>query len=122
MAYERKYNWRAVIKQIDPEAERRIGEFVSHTLVRDSEIPRKYKELILMACSATLGLTVIQSRPRPSTHFDPLVSIAHMKPALCMASTSSLSNWRAGSPPVKTIHALFVLNQSLSIGTDAIAV
>ena len=54
MAYERKYNWRAVIKQIDPEAERRIGEFVSHTLVRDSEIPRKYKELILMACSATL--------------------------------------------------------------------
>ena len=29
MTYERKHNWRAFIKQIDPEAERRIGEFVS---------------------------------------------------------------------------------------------
>lgn len=54
MAYERKHNWRAVIKQIDPEAEQRIGDYVSHTLARDSEIPRKYKELILMACSAAV--------------------------------------------------------------------
>ena len=54
MAYERKHNWRAVVRQIDPEAERRIGEVVSHTLLRDSEIPRKYKELILMACSAAV--------------------------------------------------------------------
>jgi alkylhydroperoxidase/carboxymuconolactone decarboxylase family protein YurZ len=54
MAYERKHNWRAVIKQIDPKAEQCIGEYVSHTLLRDSEIPRKYKELILMACSAAV--------------------------------------------------------------------
>lgn len=54
MSYERKYSWREVIKRIDPEAERRIGEYVSHTLLRDSEIPRQYKELILMACSAAL--------------------------------------------------------------------
>jgi alkylhydroperoxidase/carboxymuconolactone decarboxylase family protein YurZ len=54
MAYERKHNWRARIKQIDPEMERRIGDYVAHALVRESEIPRKYKELILMACSAAV--------------------------------------------------------------------
>jgi alkylhydroperoxidase/carboxymuconolactone decarboxylase family protein YurZ len=54
MSYERKQAWRNVIKQIDPEAERRIGDYISHTLLRESEIPRQYKELILMACSAAV--------------------------------------------------------------------
>jgi alkylhydroperoxidase/carboxymuconolactone decarboxylase family protein YurZ len=54
MGYERKHNWRAAIRQVDPEMEKRIGEYVSHVLVRDSEIPRKYKELILMACSTAI--------------------------------------------------------------------
>lgn len=52
--YERKHNWREVIKKIDPEAEARIGAYASHVVARDSEIPRKYKELILMACSAAV--------------------------------------------------------------------
>ena len=52
--YERKHDWRAVIKTIDPVAEEKIGAFAAHTLARESRIPRKYKELILMACSAAL--------------------------------------------------------------------
>lgn len=52
--YERKHNWRAVIKQIDPAAEEKIGAYAAHTIARDSKIPRKYKELILMACSAAI--------------------------------------------------------------------
>lgn len=54
MSYERKHNWRAAVKKIDPEAEQCIGNYVSHVLLRESEIPRKYKELILMACSAAV--------------------------------------------------------------------
>ncbi len=54
MSYERKHDWRGVIRTIDPEAEHRLGDYVSHVLLRDSEIPRKYKELILMACSAAI--------------------------------------------------------------------
>lgn len=54
MSYERKHDWRGVIRKIDPEAEDRLGNYVSHVLVRESEIPRKYKELILMACSAAI--------------------------------------------------------------------
>jgi len=52
--YERKHNWRAVIKKFDPVAEEKIGAYAAHTLARDSRIPRKYKELILMACSAAI--------------------------------------------------------------------
>lgn len=54
MSYERRHNWRALIKRVDPEMERHIGNYVGHVLARDSEIPRKYKELILMACSAAV--------------------------------------------------------------------
>ncbi|HTV71232.1 MAG TPA: carboxymuconolactone decarboxylase family protein [Rhizobiaceae bacterium] len=52
--YERKQNWRGVIKEVDPDLESKIGALTGHILVRDSEIPRKYKELILMACSAAV--------------------------------------------------------------------
>ena len=52
--YERRHNWRDVIKTIDPVAEEKIGAFAAHTLARESRIPRKYKELILMACSAAI--------------------------------------------------------------------
>jgi alkylhydroperoxidase/carboxymuconolactone decarboxylase family protein YurZ len=52
--YERKHNWREVIKKIDPETEARITAYVGHVVAKDSEIPRKYKELILMACSAAV--------------------------------------------------------------------
>lgn len=52
--YERKHNWREVIKTIDPELEKRITSYTGYALATESEIPRKYKELILMACSAAL--------------------------------------------------------------------
>lgn len=52
--YERKQNWRAVIKTIDPELEKRITDLSGYAVATESEIPRKYKELILMACSAAI--------------------------------------------------------------------
>jgi AhpD family alkylhydroperoxidase len=52
--YENKYNWREAIGQIDPQAEKLITSYVEHCLVKEGQIPRKYKELILMACSAVL--------------------------------------------------------------------
>jgi AhpD family alkylhydroperoxidase len=52
--YERKQNWREVVKSIDPELEKRISAYTGHALATESEIPRKYKELILMACSAAV--------------------------------------------------------------------
>lgn len=52
--YERKHNWREVIAAIDPELEKRISGYTGYALGTESEIPRKYKELILMACSAAV--------------------------------------------------------------------
>ncbi|MEX0954984.1 MAG: carboxymuconolactone decarboxylase family protein [Rhizobiaceae bacterium] len=52
--YERKQNWRGAIKAVDPDLEEKIAALTGHILPRESEIPRKYKELILMACSAAV--------------------------------------------------------------------
>ena len=52
--YERKHNWREIIKSVDPALERHVTAFAGHVLETESEIPRKYKELILMACSAAI--------------------------------------------------------------------
>lgn len=52
--YERSYDWRGVIGQIDAKAAECITDYVVHTVAREGEIPRKYKELILMACSAAI--------------------------------------------------------------------
>ncbi len=52
--YERQFNWREKIKGVDPELEARITAYTSYVLARESKIPRKYKELILMACSAAI--------------------------------------------------------------------
>lgn len=52
--YERRFNWREKIKGVDPELESKITGFTGHVLARESKIPRKYKELILMACSAAI--------------------------------------------------------------------
>jgi len=52
--FERNYDWRAIIKQIDPLAEEKIGAYADHSITRESKVPRKYKELILMACSAAV--------------------------------------------------------------------
>ena len=52
--YERKYNWREIIKSVDPALEQHVTAFTGHVLATESEIPRKYKELILMACSAAI--------------------------------------------------------------------
>jgi len=53
-----------------------------------------------IACSATLGLTVIQSSPGGSSTL-PLVSMASWNPTACRAPISSPSSCSAGSPPVR---------------------
>ena len=52
--YERNHNWREIIKSVDPALEQHVTAFSGHVLETESEIPRKYKELILMACSAAI--------------------------------------------------------------------
>lgn len=52
--YERKHNWREIIKGIDPELETRISGFTGHVVAGEGEIPRKYRELILMAVSSAI--------------------------------------------------------------------
>ena len=52
--YERKHDWRQIIKSIDPALEQHVTAFSNQVLEAESEIPRKYKELILMACSAAI--------------------------------------------------------------------
>ena len=52
--YERTHNWRAIVKSIDPELEKRISGYTGYALGTESEIPRKFTELILTAVSAAL--------------------------------------------------------------------
>jgi alkylhydroperoxidase/carboxymuconolactone decarboxylase family protein YurZ len=52
--YERKQDWRAIIKSVDPVLEGHVSSLAGYALATESEIPRKYKELILMACSAAI--------------------------------------------------------------------
>ena len=52
--HERKHNWHQIIKSVDPALEQHVTAFTGHVLETESEIPRKYKELILMACSAAI--------------------------------------------------------------------
>ena len=47
--YERKHDWHEIIKSVDPTLDQHVTAFTGHVLATDSEIPRKYKELILMA-------------------------------------------------------------------------
>ena len=54
MAYERRYDWRKITGTVDRALMDRIEGVIGHVLLQDSEIPRKYKELILMCCAATL--------------------------------------------------------------------
>ncbi len=54
MDYQRKHDWRAVIRGIDPGAESRISDFINYTIARETSTPRKLKELILMASSAAM--------------------------------------------------------------------
>ncbi len=43
--YERKHNWREVIKNVDPALEQHVNAFTGHVLETESEIPRKYNYL-----------------------------------------------------------------------------
>ena len=52
--YDRNDHWREIIKSVDSTLEQHIAAFTGHVLATESEIPRKYKELILMACSAAI--------------------------------------------------------------------
>lgn len=46
------FDWRAALRQIDPQGERLLGDLLAHLTTRESSLPRKQKELILMACAA----------------------------------------------------------------------
>lgn len=52
--YEREHDWREIIKSVDPALEQQVAAFTGQVLEAESEIPRKYKELILMVCSAAI--------------------------------------------------------------------
>jgi alkylhydroperoxidase/carboxymuconolactone decarboxylase family protein YurZ len=52
--YEREHDWREIIRSVDPALEQQVAAFTGQVLETESEIPRKYKELILMACSAAI--------------------------------------------------------------------
>lgn len=43
------------IEAIDPKLAQHLTQVSNHLVEADSEIPRKYKELILLACSAAIG-------------------------------------------------------------------
>ena len=47
-------DWIRIIKNIDPTLKKNITEFSDYLTKQGSEIPQKYKELILMACSAAI--------------------------------------------------------------------
>lgn len=47
-------NWISIIKNIDPALKKNITDFSDYLTEQGSEIPQKYKELILMACSAAI--------------------------------------------------------------------
>ncbi len=63
MDYQRKHDWRSVIRAVDPGAESRITEFISYTVQRESALSRKHKELFLMACG-TGSAREYTARPR----------------------------------------------------------
>ena len=52
--YERKHDWHEISKSVDPTLEQHVTACTEHVLATESELPRKYKELILMACSAAI--------------------------------------------------------------------
>ena len=54
MKYERHHDWRATIRAIDPQAEAKISDFIGYTVARESRLPRKTKELFLMAAAAAV--------------------------------------------------------------------
>jgi len=88
MAYDRKFNWREVIKGVDPELEKRITEYVGYNLPRESEIPRQYKELILMACSAAIRYgSSVRSHGREAMYYG--ASDKQVIEALALASMTA---------------------------------
>ena len=48
-------NWLGIIKSIDPGLEKSAKELNNSILEKETEIPKKYKELILLACLAVIG-------------------------------------------------------------------
>lgn len=54
MNYERKQDWQRVLSTIDPGLAGTLGQTIAGVVARDSAIPQKYKQLILMCCAATV--------------------------------------------------------------------
>ena len=48
------FDWANALEFIDPNHEQYTREFNDYVINRQSEIPKKYRELILMACSAVI--------------------------------------------------------------------
>lgn len=86
--YERKYKWLDIIKSIDSGAQSKISETIEYIYKRDSKIPRKYKELILMACSAALRYgSSIRNHGKEAMNYG--ATEEEVVEALCLASLSS---------------------------------
>ena len=59
---ENNFDWAYIVKNIDPMFAKNFQALSDYIIDQESEIPKKYKELILMACLAT-------TRNNPGTRF-----------------------------------------------------
>ena len=50
---ENNFDWHDIVNNVDPVLGKNFLELSEHIIEQESEIPKKYKELILMACLAT---------------------------------------------------------------------
>ena len=50
---ENNFDWHDIVNNVDPVLGKKFRELSENIIEQESEIPKKYKELILMACLAT---------------------------------------------------------------------
>ena len=54
MKFDRDYKWLEIIRSFEPGTADTITSHISQVLERDSHLPRKYKELILLGCATAM--------------------------------------------------------------------
>lgn len=94
------------IESVDPELAQRLRALSECVVAAESEIPRKYKELILLACAAALRFDAgVRQRGIEAMHHG--ASEKEVMEALALASaTSEMSLW---STAIETLGDQFTL-------------
>lgn len=81
-------NWRDIVEEIDPNAHEKLNSYINHVLLEKSDIPRKYKELILIATSAAIRYeSSIESHAKNAIEFG--ATKKEIFEALALASLTS---------------------------------